>query len=173
MTEHESTTSDPAGDAPPIGGSPGLLQRRSMLKGLAVAGAVPLLAACGSKSSGGTAHPGPTSKSPVHNTSSNPPSTGGGADIITPVSTVAVGSGIILPGKTIVVTQPTKGTFEGFSSTCTHMGCTVATITGGKIICPCHGSMYSITDGSVVGGPAPAPLPRKPVKVDGTNIVSA
>jgi Rieske Fe-S protein len=53
------------------------------------------------------------------------------------------------------------------------MGCTVANISGGKIICPCHGSMYSIKDGSVLGGPAPLPLPKKPVKVEGTDIVPA
>ena len=103
------------------------------------------------------------------------PSGGGGGpvDVITKASDVPVGGGVILPAKTIVVTQPTKGQFEGFSSTCTHLGCTVANIYGGKIICPCHGSMYSIKDGSVLGGPAPAPLPKKPVKVDGTNIVLA
>jgi len=49
----------------------------------------------------------------------------------------------------------------------------VSSISGGTINCPCHGSQYSITDGSVKGGPAPAPLPKKPVKDVGGNIVPA
>lgn len=176
MADFDTTTSDPANDPCPADESACLMQRRSMLKGLAVAGiAVPFLAACGSSSgSGGSSDPtNPTKSASGTTAGSTPPSSGGGSGVITPVSAVTVGGGVILPAQTIVVTQPTKGTFEGFSSTCTHMGCTVGTISDGKIICPCHGSMYSITDGSVVGGPAPAPLPKKPVKVEGTNIVLA
>jgi Rieske Fe-S protein len=44
-------------------------------------------------------------------------------------------------------------------------------IQGGKILCPCHGSQYSITDGSVQGGPAPRPLPAANVTVSGANLV--
>jgi Rieske Fe-S protein len=159
------------------------VDRRTMLKGIAIAGAaVPILVACGSDSSpSGTAD---STKTPAGRTDSSPsagdPTTtagsgggGGAADVIAKASDVPVGGGVILPEQTIVVTQPTAGTFEGFSSTCTHAGCTVASISGGTINCPCHGSRYSIKDGSVVGGPAPAPLPKKPVKDQGGNIVSA
>lgn len=153
------------------------LDRRSVLKGLAIAGAaVPILAACGSKGSDSTKTPpggtggGGSTTTPGGGGSSTPPS--GGADILVAASKVPVGGGVILPGARTVVTQPTKGTFEGFSSTCTHLGCTVATIADGKIICPCHGSMYSVATGAVVGGPAPLPLPKKPVKLDGANIVA-
>jgi Rieske Fe-S protein len=152
------------------------LDRRTMLKGLAIAGAaVPVLAACGSSSDS-------SSDPPKTRTSSTPPTSGGDAtspppagsgDVLAKASAVPVGGGVILPDKTQVITQPKAGTFEGFSSTCTHMGCTVATISNGTINCPCHGSMYSITDGSVQGGPAPAPLPKKPVKKEGANIVPA
>jgi Rieske Fe-S protein len=51
------------------------------------------------------------------------------------------------------------------------MGCQVNQVTGGLIECPCHGSRYSITDGSVKGGPAPAPLPAKTVTVQGGQII--
>ena len=44
------------------------------------------------------------------------------------------------------------------SSVCTHLGCVVAHNEGEGFACPCHGSRFS-TDGSVVGGPAPAALP--------------
>jgi Rieske Fe-S protein len=53
---------------------------------------------------------------------------------------------------------------------CTHTGCTVSAVGGGTINCPCHGSRYSITDGSVVAPPAPAPLAAKSVTVVGGKI---
>ena len=47
--------------------------------------------------------------------------------------------------------------FHAISSTCTHLGCVVAHNEGEGFACPCHGSRFS-TDGSVIGGPAPAAL---------------
>jgi Rieske Fe-S protein len=44
-------------------------------------------------------------------------------------------------------------------------------VAGGTIDCPCHGSKFSIKDGSVVKGPATAPLALVAIKVDGTSIV--
>jgi Rieske Fe-S protein len=69
-----------------------------------------------------------------------------------------------------VVTQPTKGEFKGFSAVCTHQGCTVNEVAGGTINCPCHGSKFDVTDGSVTAGPAPKPLEYKSVKVEGGQI---
>jgi Rieske Fe-S protein len=43
-------------------------------------------------------------------------------------------------------------------------------VSGGTIRCPCHGSQYSIADGSVVNGPAPRPLPAKQVEVVADSI---
>ncbi|MDZ7915043.1 MAG: Rieske (2Fe-2S) protein [Rhodococcus sp. (in: high G+C Gram-positive bacteria)] len=56
------------------------------------------------------------------------------------------------------MTQPGEGLFRAFSAVCTHQGCTVAEIKDGTINCPCHGSKYSIFDGSVVERPAQKPL---------------
>jgi Rieske Fe-S protein len=89
---------------------------------------------------------------------------------LTTTADIPVGGGTIFPADTVVVTQPTKGQFKGFSATCTHEGCTVGTVSNGTINCPCHGSMFSITDGSVQGGPAPSPLPEVPITVTGNNI---
>jgi Rieske Fe-S protein len=77
---------------------------------------------------------------------------------------------MIFASQTAVVTQPTAGEFKVFSAVCTHMGCIVNQIAGGRIDCPCHGSEYSITDGAVLAGPAPKPLPAKPFKVTGDSI---
>src|SRR5512140_806147 len=43
------------------------------------------------------------------------------------------------------------------SNTCTHLGCVVATTEIG-FDCPCHGSRFD-AEGTVLGGPAPRPLP--------------
>lgn len=82
---------------------------------------------------------------------------------------VPVGGGVILAEAGVVVTQPTEGEFLAFDRTCTHRGCAVRSVAGGTISCFCHGSRFRITDGSVAGGPAPAPLPRREITVvDGT-----
>jgi Rieske Fe-S protein len=46
-------------------------------------------------------------------------------------------------------------------------------VDGGVISCPCHGSTFSIEDGSPTGGPATKALAETKVKVDGKNIVKA
>jgi Rieske Fe-S protein len=74
------------------------------------------------------------------------------------VSTIPVGGGVVYPSHGVVVTQPTAGTFKCFSSSCTHLGCTVDKVAAGLIQCPCHGARFSIDDGSVKAGPAPRPL---------------
>jgi len=85
---------------------------------------------------------------------------------------IPVDGGKILADKKIVITQPASGTFKAFTAVCTHQGCIVGSVSGGTINCPCHGSKYSIKDGSVVNGPAPAPLAPIAIKVDGTSIVT-
>jgi Rieske Fe-S protein len=142
--------------------------RRNLLTGVAAAGlAVPLLAACG----GGGGDSTVTGTVPSSGTS--PSTSGGGAagsggGIQT--SEIPVGGGRIFADQKIVVTQPTAGKFKAFSSICTHQGCPVTKIEGGTIDCTCHGSRYSIKDGSVEDGPAPRPLPEKTVTVTGTTL---
>jgi Rieske Fe-S protein len=46
-------------------------------------------------------------------------------------------------------------------------------VVDGTINCPCHGSQFSIEDGSVVAGPAPSPLPAVDVVVEGDSVVRA
>ncbi|GAA3079311.1 ubiquinol-cytochrome c reductase iron-sulfur subunit [Streptosporangium carneum] len=86
------------------------------------------------------------------------------APVLVKTKSIPVGGGKIIKG-TWVVTQPVRGTFRAFSAKCTHQGCTVGTISGGTINCPCHGSRFSVTDGSVVRGPASQALPRRRIKV--------
>jgi Rieske Fe-S protein len=96
-------------------------------------------------------------------------SSGAGGPLSVKETDIPVGSGKIFPDAQTVITQPKKGEFEAFSSICTHQGCQVDTVTT-TINCPCHGSKYSITDGSVVNPPAPKPLPAKTIEVDGDTL---
>jgi Rieske Fe-S protein len=125
--------------------------------GVGFAGVAGVLAACGdSGGSGGGSTPAQA-----------PAAAAGG---LAKTSDIPVGGGKIFEAEKVVVTQPTAGVFQAFSAVCTHKGCTVGSVSGGTINCPCHGSKYKITDASVVAGPAPAPLPAKNIKVAGGEI---
>jgi Rieske Fe-S protein len=89
--------------------------------------------------------------------------------VLAKTSDVPVGSGIIVDD--MVVTQPTAGVFNGFSSVCTHAGCNVAKVVDANIVCPCHGSRYDL-EGAVVKGPAGEPLERRAVTVNGDSILA-
>jgi menaquinol-cytochrome c reductase iron-sulfur subunit len=68
-----------------------------------------------------------------------------------------------------VVKQP-DGQVVAFTPNCTHLGCAYhwddPTHT---FVCPCHTSSFSI-DGKVLGGPAPRPLDRYTVRVQGGKL---
>jgi Rieske Fe-S protein len=89
-------------------------------------------------------------------------------EAIAKTADVPVGSGVVV--DEIVITQPAAGDFKGFSSTCTHAGCTVREVADGTINCPCHGSKFNL-DGSVANGPATKPLTPQAVTVQGDSIV--
>ena len=103
-------------------------------------------------------------------TKSTPTNSAPAAAVLAKTSEIPVGGGVIFAAQQVVVTQPKKGTFKAFVSTCTHQGCQVSAVVNGTINCPCHGSKYKITDASVVSGPAPHPLPPKNIKVSGGEI---
>lgn len=155
------------------------LSRRRALSGAATAGiGLPLLAACGDDSDGGTASDptsDPTSSSAPRTSATADPSDKASAASSAPAaegiptSDVPVGGGVVLTGPQVVVTQPAEGEFHAFTAVCTHAGCPVARVEG-DIQCDCHGSRFSIEDGSVVGGPAPAPLAAVDFTVAGDRI---
>ena len=136
--------------------------RRGALAGIGVVGMAAAVAACGG-GSGGTSGSG----------SSDSGGSSGDSSALGTTSEIPVGGGKIFTAEKVVVTQPTKGVFKGFSAICTHMGCTVDKIADGTIDCPCHGSKYSVTDAHVVHGPAPKPLPAKNIKVANGKITLA
>jgi Rieske Fe-S protein len=164
------------------------LERRSVLRVAGVAGVAGMvgvgLAACSSSNNSTAAGGGSTSGSSAAASDTSGAGSGssatasassggsgsGSGTALGAASQVPVGGGFIFADQKVVVTQPTAGTYKAFSSTCTHMGCQVNQVSGGTIDCPCHGSKYSITDGSVQGGPAPQPLPAEKVTVQGGQL---
>ena len=132
--------------------------RRAVFGGIVGLGVgVPLIAACGSDDGGGDSGSGGDSG-------------GTSAGTIGKTSEVPVGGGKIFAADKVVVTQPTEGDFKAFSALCTHQGCVVSKIEGKDIDCTCHGSKFSIEDGSVVNGPAKKPLEQLSVKTDGGKL---
>lgn len=87
-------------------------------------------------------------------------------------SAVGVGKAAKLThgSTTVIVSQPSSGEYKAFSTVCTHQGCQVQVQDSNRIVCPCHGSEYAVADGSVVHGPAEAPLTSYPVQVKGGKI---
>lgn len=116
----------------------------------------------------------PSSAAPSASASSSEPSATDAPSASGPsVSTADVpeGGGVILEDAKYVVTQPTKGQYKAFSSVCTHQGCPVASVSDGQIKCDCHGSAFSIMDGSVVKPPATKPLAEAKATVTGGMVV--
>jgi Rieske Fe-S protein len=146
------------------------MNRRQVIAGAAVVGlGTPLLGACGSST--GTA----ASESPSAVASSSAGGDGGPAagGALATTADVTVGGGLFLDDPSVVITQPAQGEFHAFNRTCTHQGCPVQDIVDGKIHCGCHNSMFSMTDGSPVSGPAGAPLATVAIKVEGDEILPA
>ncbi|MFD0361617.1 Rieske (2Fe-2S) protein [Nocardia sp. GCM10030253] len=83
---------------------------------------------------------------------------------------IPVGGGRIFSQQGLVVTQPTPGDIRAFSAVCPHQGCAVGKV-GDTIECPCHGSKFSIADGSVLRGPAREPLAARAVTIEATEVV--
>lgn len=112
-----------------------------------------------------SAAPSPSSASPSASASAKAPD---GPSVAT--ADVEVGGGVILDDADYVVTQPKKGEFKAFTKICTHQGCPVAEVAGGTINCQCHGSKFSIEDGSVQNPPASKPLAEAAVTVAGGKV---
>lgn len=148
-------TESPAAESPAA--TTPVTTRRTLLCGAAAvlaAGGTVAVSGCSSSSSGGSSSSA-KSATPVD---------------VGPAADVPVGGGKVFRDHKIVVTQPTAGQYKAFSARCTHAGCIVDQVASAQIQCPCHGSRFDITDGSVKDGPAPSPLPAYKVAVENGNL---
>ncbi|MGA7689276.1 MAG: Rieske (2Fe-2S) protein [Jiangellales bacterium] len=149
------------------------ITRRTVLGGAAAVGGAAVLAACSTGDDTADTADAPVDETDDAAADTTEGDATAGEEPLVAVGDVPVGSGVILGVAKVVVTQPTEGDFKGFSSTCTHQGCQVSSVSDDAITCACHNSTFSIEDGSVLGGPATAPLPSVPVAVDGDQVVPA
>ncbi|MEU6218515.1 Rieske (2Fe-2S) protein [Streptomyces sp. NPDC047022] len=151
--------------------------RRTVMAAAGASGLAVALTACGNSddatSTGSSQNDSTATKgsAPSGGTQgSSSPGAGSGGTVLAKTSEIPEGGGKVFADQGVVVTQPTAGSFKAFSSKCTHQGCAVKDIADGVIICPCHMSEFSATDGSVKKGPANQPLPTAKITVSGDEI---
>jgi Rieske Fe-S protein len=151
----------------------GSTSRRAVLLSAGAVGVSVVLAGCGGDSgdSGDTDAGDATTAPAATSGPASAPTTGAATEGFAKTSDIPVGGGKVFADQHVVVTQPAAGSFKGFTSTCTHMQCQVESISNGSINCPCHGSRFSVADGSVQSGPATRALPAKEITVKGDQIL--
>ncbi|MEU8489090.1 Rieske (2Fe-2S) protein [Streptomyces sp. NPDC048641] len=140
--------------------------RRTVVAAVGAAGIAAALTACGSSDDS-------SSTEPAGNGAKDGAAKDGAGKELAKTSDIPVGGGMIFGDAGVVVTQPKKGEFKAFTNICTHKQCPVSAIDGGTINCPCHGSKFSIEDGSVKHPPAAQPLAAKEITVSGDSITLA
>ena len=87
---------------------------------------------------------------------------------------IAAGTGILveLGGERIALFN-VDGAFYAIGDTCTHSGGPLSEgdLDGEVVTCPWHGAEFDVKTGEVVSPPAPDPVPRYRVKVEGSEIL--
>lgn len=107
---------------------------------------------------------------------------------------LAVGESMIggIDDNTAVIVGRDATGFYARSAICTHAYCivslcddeactsmfatpdpcgTVGPARGDRVFCPCHGSVFRISDGAALNGPATVPLPAYPLTLDGDELL--
>lgn len=148
------------GPGAPSGPGPGH-SRRGLIVGT---GVVVAAAAAGTtwflRSGGGDPDPGPGSLPRAGTT-------------LGALADVPPGGGTVYPDQQVVVTRGPGDAVRAFSAVCTHQHCLVSRVDGGEIDCPCHGSAFDATTGTVLRGPARAALtPVAVTVVDGSVVTT-
>ncbi|WP_432836780.1 Rieske (2Fe-2S) protein [Dactylosporangium sp. CA-092794] len=159
--------------------------RRTLLLGAGALG-IAVLTGCGGDEpapGAGGAPGGSAAPSAPATTGGNPfddtGSGGGGgpqvpSDALVAADEVPVGGGLVVK-DTVLVLQPTKGTFKAYDAVCPHQGAVVDPPYDGNpiIMCPRHNSKFKVADGSRVEGPAPRGLKGIKVAVRSGYVVRA
>lgn len=144
-----------------------LVNRRRVLAAGGAVAAAGVLAACSSGGDGMTGEP-------VESPTANDQEAAAGAapaGALVAIADVPVGGGVVIADPPIVVVQPTDGAILGYTAICPHQGCLVSEVVDNEILCPCHGSLFSAQDGSVIAGPARQGLASADVQIDGDSVV--
>ncbi|MEU9598003.1 Rieske (2Fe-2S) protein [Streptomyces sp. NPDC048109] len=144
--------------------------RRTVVAAAGAAGLTAVLAACSGSDDDASSDTGTAPSGSASQEAGSGGENAGAGPALAATADIPEGGGKVFPDQKVVVTQPAAGEFKAFSATCTHQGCAVKSVSDGVINCPCHNSNFSITDGSVQGGPAPKPLPAVQITVSGDSI---
>ncbi|MEU5875339.1 Rieske (2Fe-2S) protein [Glycomyces sp. NPDC047369] len=147
-----------------------IASRRGLMCGLAGLGAAGALAACGTAES--PSDSSTSSGSDATTGGSTDGSTGdAGGDAVAATADVPEGGGIVVDDTVIV--QPSADEFLAFSAVCPHMGTIVnPPDAAGDIICPNHGSTFSL-EGELEKGPAETGLTPVDITVEDGQIFLA
>lgn len=100
---------------------------------------------------------------------SNPGASAG--KVLATAQSVPTDSSLLLDDPTwgpLLLIHLDNGQFVAYSDICTHAGCQVNFNPSDKLIeCPCHGAVFDPYHAAqVLGGPAPSPLTRIPIRYD-------
>lgn len=136
--------------------------RRTVVAAVGAAGLAVALTACGSEdeASGSSTEQGAAAG-------------GGGGAALAKTADIPEGGAKVFDAEKVVVSQPAAGDFKAFSTICTHQNCPMTDLKEDTLSCACHGSQFSVLDGSVKKGPATQPLPAKKIDVAGGSITLA
>lgn len=96
---------------------------------------------------------------------------GGGPVDVAATADLPPGKGEVFSvnNKPVLVINTPDG-YKALSATCTHLGCILFWNEQREVItCPCHEAYFN-TNGAVISGPPPAPLPTYRVQVEGDRI---
>ena len=80
--------------------------------------------------------------------------------------------GVDYNGIPVLLSRDARGDVHAIAATCTHRGAPleVGNISEGCVVCPWHGSRFSLADGTVVEGPATYALARFETRVEAGQI---
>ena len=72
-----------------------------------------------------------------------------------------------------ILVRRTNGEFTAFSQKCTHLSCAVYyAAEKDRLECPCHEGYFSASNGRVLQGPPPRPLPQVVLEQRGDDLVA-
>lgn len=149
--------------------------RRTVVAAVGAAGLTVALTACGSedKASDPSTEQGAADGGATNEGGGSSAGAGAGGAALAKTADIPEGSGKIFKDEKVVVSQPAAGDYKAFSTICTHQNCPMVDLKDDVISCTCHGSRFSVLDGSVKKGPAVKPLEAKEISVNGDSITLA
>jgi len=96
-------------------------------------------------------------------------------NVITTINELAVGQSLeftSVAGTSAILFRSSENKVYALSRICTHEGCSVDfDMNQNRLICPCHGANYDVSDGSVISGPTTKSLAKIKVEIQGQDIV--